>query len=197
MDNPAIKLVVNVLLAALLLLFAYAVFRLIVRRDYAAQGRLGALSSGLQLLVFLGFFCFPYLFNPPAWAWFWTAGSSSSPGLYLAGLVVICVGFVVAFGTMGWFGMKRAFGISVDGLQQEGPYKISRNPQVLGGYLMVVGVSLQWPSLYSLGWILLYATITHWMVITEEEHLDRVFGEEYQQYCARVPRYVFRAGKPD
>jgi protein-S-isoprenylcysteine O-methyltransferase Ste14 len=104
---------------------------------------------------------------------------------------------VVAFGTMGWFGIKRAFGISVDGLQQEGPYKISRNPQVLGGYLLVIGVALQWPSLYSLGWILMYAIIMHWMVITEEEHLNRVFGEEYERYCARVPRYILSRRKSD
>jgi len=28
------------------------------------------------------------------------------------------------------------------------------------------------------------------MATTEEEHLAQVFGEEYQQYCAKVPRYV-------
>lgn len=30
------------------------------------------------------------------------------------------------------------------------------------------------------------------MIITEEEHLSRVFGEEYQRYCSQVPRYLFR-----
>ena len=176
--------------ANLLLLFAYVVFRIIVRRDYITRGRLGAFSSGLQLIVFLGFFCFPYLFNPPEWAWFWRTGSASSPGLHFAGLLLICIGFVVAFGTMAWFGIQRAFGVSVDGLKVEGPYTISRNPQILGGYLLVSGTALQWLSLYSLGWIGMYAIIAHWMILTEEEHLYRIFAEAYEAYCSEVPRYL-------
>ena len=63
----------------------------------------------------------------------------------------------------------------------------------MGGYLLVIGTSLQWPSLYTLGWILLYGIISHWMVITEEEHLAKVFGSEYDGYCEEVPRYLFKA----
>ena len=177
-------------LAILLLLFAYLVFRLIVRRDYTARGRLGMLSSSLQLAVFIAFFSFPYQFNPPEWVRFWMVSSPSSQGLHLAGLLLICIGFWCAFGTMAWFGIKRAFGMHFDGLQKEGPYKVSRNPQILGGYLFVIGPSLQWPSLYALGWILMYALIAHWMIITEEEHLLRIFGEEYEEYCSQVPRYL-------
>jgi len=173
-------------LAILLLLFAYVVFRIIVRRDYTTS----TLSSSLQLIVFISFFSFPYQFNPPEWIWFWMVSASSSKGLHLAGLLLICIGFVGAFGTMAWFGIGRAFGIYIDGLQKEGPYKVSRNPQVLGGYLLVIGTSLQWPSLYTVGWILMYAIITHWMVITEEEHLLQIFGEEYEEYCSEVPRYL-------
>jgi protein-S-isoprenylcysteine O-methyltransferase Ste14 len=28
------------------------------------------------------------------------------------------------------------------------------------------------------------------MVSTEEEHLGRVFGEDYRRYCSEVPRYL-------
>lgn len=38
----------------------------------------------------------------------------------------------------------------------------------------------------------MYALISHWMVITEEEHLAKVFGDIYEQYCSEVPRYLFR-----
>ena len=177
-------------LAILLLLFAYVVFRLIVRRDYIARGRLSLLSSGLQLIVFIGFFSFPYQFNPPAWARFWMVSTSSSQGLYLAGLLLICVGFIATFGIMAWFGIKRAFGINSEGLMKAGPYKVSRNPQILGGYLFVIGPTLQWPSLYAIGWILIYAIIAHWMILTEEEHLLRIFGQAYEEYCSEVPRYL-------
>ena len=177
-------------LAALLLAFAYVVFRRIVRRDYAARGRLGTLSSSLQLLVFVAFFGFPYLYNPPEWALFWLASSSSSQALYPAGLLVMCAGFVLAFGTMAWFGFGRALGTHGTGLKKAGLYRLSRNPQILGGYLLTIGTAIQRPSLYALGWVLCYGIIGHWMVITEEEHLLRVCGEEYAAYCSEVPRYL-------
>jgi len=183
------------LLAIVLLLFAYVVFRLIVRHDYTTRGRLSTLSSSLQLIVFIGFFSFPYQFNPPEWTWFWKVSTSSSQGLHLAGLVLIGIGFMGAFGTMAWFGIKRAFGIYIDGLKKAGPYQVSRNPQILGGYLLVIGASLQWPSLYMIGWTLMYAIIAHWMVITEEEHLLRIYGEEYEEYCSEVPRYLLARRK--
>jgi protein-S-isoprenylcysteine O-methyltransferase Ste14 len=184
---------VVVLLAALLLLsFAYIVFRRIVRNDYHRRGRLSPFSSLSQLLVFLGYFCFPYLYNPPGWAWFWRIDVSTTPVLQVLGLALICLGFVVAFGTMFWFGLAKAFGMAVNGITKRGPYRVSRNPQVLGGYLLVIGVFVQWPSLYALGWVLMYALIMHWMVLTEEEHLLQVFGQEYAEYCTETPRYLFR-----
>ena len=179
----------------LLLFFAYLVFRRIVRRDYLERGKLSAFASILQLLVFCGYFFLPYLFNPPEWVWFWRLSSSSTRYGQLIGLVIICLGFLVAFGTMAWFGIGKAFGLNVDGLTIQGPYKISRNPQVLGGYLLVIGTAAQWLSIYSLGWILMYAIILHWMVMTEEEHLFRVFGEEYEKYCSEVPRYLLNLRK--
>ncbi|WP_172668902.1 methyltransferase family protein [Lentimicrobium saccharophilum] len=179
-----------IFLPLLLLLFAYLVFRILVRRVYLERGRLSVISSGLQLVVFAGYFGLGYLFNPPEWIVFWMIGSASSRELFTAGFLIVCIGLVVAFGTMFWFGIGRAFGVHQDGLKKTGPYRLSRNPQVIGGYLLVAGTSLQWPSLYAIGWILIYAVIAHWMIITEEEHLHRLFGEEYQAYCAEVPRYL-------
>jgi len=183
---------VVLVLAALLLLLAYLVFRRIVRLSYCEDGRLAPLAAVLQLLVFAAYMPFPCLFNPPEWLWFWRIPESGNRALFVTGLVVTCLGFVVAFGTMGWFGVRRAFGLSPEGLTISGPYRITRNPQILGGYLLVIGTSLQWPSIYSLGWVLMYAIIGHWMVITEEEHLLRVFGEDFDRYCAEVPRYLGR-----
>ena len=176
--------------AVLLLLFAHIVFQQIVRHDYLERGKLSAFTSILQLLVFCGYFTFPYLFNPPEWPYFWRLDGSGTRYGQLIGLVIICLGFLVAFGTMAWFGIGKAFGLNVDVLIRQGPYKISRNPQILGGYLLVIGTAIQWLSLYSLGWIILYVIISHWMVLSEEEHLSQIYGEEYENYCSEVPRYL-------
>jgi len=178
----------------LLVIAAYVVFRVIVRREYHLHGRLTGWSSILQLLVFAGLMAFPYLFNPPEWALSWMLAGPTSRQQQILGLVIILLGFLVAFGTMGWFGMRRAFGIEAKGLISTGPYRFTRNPQILGGYLMVIGVTVQWPSWFSIIWIVLYGVIVHWMVITEEEHLQASLGEEYVRYCHQVPRYLFWIG---
>ena len=80
--------------------------------------------------------------------------------------------------------------LEVDAMIQTGLYRLSRNPQIVGGSLLVIGSAVQWPSWYALGWVILYGAITHMMVLTEEEHLSAVHGEAYARYCERVPRYL-------
>jgi len=184
-------LAVYLAVALLLLLAAYLVFRRLVLRDYRHRGHLTCLSSLLQLLMFAGVMSFPYLFNPPEWPWFWRLAGSTDFRLRLAGLVIILFGFALAFGTMAWFGMRRAFGFEAQGLIRTGLYRITRNPQILGGYLLVIGTTVQWPSWYGLGWIVLYGLMGHWMISTEEEHLRAKFGKEYERYCEQAPRYLW------
>lgn len=178
------------LAAGLLLGSAYKVFQRVVRREYTHKGRLSPPVSGLQLAILCAYFFFPYVYNPPAWALFWAKNPAISKTQHRAGFALTCLGMAGAFGIMGWFGMKQAFGVANEGLQKSGPYRFSRNPQVVGGALMVIGPALQWPSWYALGWVGMYAAIMHWMVLGEEEHLLRVYGEEYEKYCAEVPRYL-------
>ncbi|HVP20428.1 MAG TPA: isoprenylcysteine carboxylmethyltransferase family protein [Anaerolineaceae bacterium] len=178
----------------LLLAYAYVVFRVIVRREYSSHGHLTVWSSTLQLLAFAGLMAFPYLFNPPKWALPWLLAGSTSPQQQLLGLVIILLGLLVGFGTMGWFGIRQAFGIEVKGLISTGPYRLTRNPQFLGFSAMVIGVAVQWPSWFAIVWIGLYGVMSHWMIITEEEHLRASFGEEYVRYCQKVPRYLFWVG---
>ena len=83
---------------------------------------------------------------------------------------------------MACFGLRPALGWQPDHLVQEGPYRYSRNPQLVGGAVL-------WPSIYALGWVLLWGIIAHWMATTEEEHLRNLFGEAYERYTRRVPRY--------
>jgi len=116
-------------------------------------------------------------------------------GLRTCGILCITAGLLSAFGTMSWFGLRRAFGLDVSRLLQSGPYRLSRNPQLVFGILLVVGTVILWPSWYAAGWAVLYAVIAHLMVLTEEEHLHAEYGEEYDSSCARVPRYLGRVDR--
>ena len=72
-----------------------------------------------------------------------------------------------------------------------GPYTMVRNPMYLGrffipfGFLMLLG---QW-------WLLLAYTVIYWLymdarVQREEAHLKPIFGAPYEDYCAKVRRFV-------
>jgi protein-S-isoprenylcysteine O-methyltransferase Ste14 len=184
------RVVVYLFSAFLLFVFAFAIFRLLVRRDYQQKGRLTPVSGFLQLLIWGLYFGFPTIYNPPEWVRFWSRDVPVSAPVRIAGLICIGAGMAVAFGTMIWFGLRRAFGLQVDGLIQRGVYRVSRNPQLVGGSLLVIGTVVLWPSWYALGWAALYGVVGHLMVITEEEHLREVYGEAYARYCERVPRWL-------
>jgi protein-S-isoprenylcysteine O-methyltransferase Ste14 len=180
----------------LLVVVTLAVFRFFVRRDYQRRGRLTLLSSLLELLVWGLYMSFPCLYNPSEWAWFWSSNVPVGAPLRVIGVICILVGLVSALGTMLWFGLRRALGLESNKLIQIGPYRFTRNPQLVGGSLLVVGSFVLWPSWYALGWVVLYGFVAHVMVLTEEEHLRNVFGEEYVRYCERVPRYLGLRQKP-
>jgi len=176
--------------AALLIALAFVVFRVIVRRDYQRKGRATLFSSLLELLVMGLYMSFPYLYNPPQWGAFWSRQAPVGAAVRVVGVVCITAGLVSAFGTLFWFGLRRALGWQVKGLIQSGPYRVTRNPQLVGFGLVVLGAVMLWPSWYALGWATLYGLVGHLMVVTEEEHLLAVFSEEYARYCRQVPRYV-------
>jgi protein-S-isoprenylcysteine O-methyltransferase Ste14 len=103
------------------------------------------------------------------------------------GLRVIVIG--LAYIKRG--GRQKA--IAADRLVCEGVFAHSRNPLYLGNFLMVSGLILIWnaPLAYliilpSFGIALLS------IVRAEERFLSRRFGEEYTEYCARVPRFLPR-----
>ena len=151
MTSPKILPAVYLLVACLLLILAYVVLRRIIPRDYLYKGHLSLWSSSLQLLVFAGLMGFPYLFNPSEWPWYWRLRGPAGSHLRTVGFLIILIGFISAFGTMAWFGFRRSFGFDASGLGRSGPDRITRNPQILGGYLLVIGTAVQWPSWYAHG----------------------------------------------
>lgn len=147
------------------------------------------LCRALELGIWPGYIAVAWVFLPPCWA-IPCACPAWSPGApAVVARVIIAGGALIGFGSMAWVGVGRSFGRPAAEFHASGPYRWSHNPQIPGGSLMVVGVGWLWPSAYALGWAALWAVLGHWMVVTEEEHLERTPGQAYREYCARVPRY--------
>lgn len=171
--------------AFLLLLLAFVTFRILVRRDYLEKGRLTPLSVFLEYAVFFGWAYFTYLD--------WSAAArvpEVGPVLRLVAWILIIFGLGVTLIAMARLGIHRMHGLDSRALEASGLYRLNRNPQIVGSGLAVLGYALYWPSWHTAGWLVLYLVICHLMVLTEEEHLRSVFGEDYARYAERVPRYL-------
>jgi len=80
--------------------------------------------------------------------------------------------------------------VDAGSLTLSGPYRWSRNPQYVGWLLFLLGFALIDWSLWCLAALLVVAISLHLLVLVEEEHLHRVFGEQYGEFCRKVPRYA-------
>ena len=71
-----------------------------------------------------------------------------------------------------------------------GPYRISRNPMALGGLLILLGEAVVYYSPSLLGIAILYGVIVYLNAkFVEEPELRKRFGEPYDDYLKRVPRF--------
>ena len=168
----------------LLLVSGLIILRLIVRRDYLRRGQLSVAVATLQALLFFAYGGFPYFYLPDDWP-----AIHVSRFAHVVGMAAIISGLGFLFYGMIVLGILPSIGRGRKGLAQSGIYRKSRNPQALACGLYVVGFTVLWPSWYAVGWAILYAILIHNMVITEEEHLLRTYGEGYAMYCRGVPRY--------
>lgn len=72
-----------------------------------------------------------------------------------------------------------------------GPYALVRNPMYLGRYFILLGFLM----LLGAWWVLVVYTVVYWLymdtrVEREEAHLKPIFGPRYDEYCARVRRFI-------
>lgn len=78
-------------------------------------------------------------------------------------------------------------------LVAKGPYRLVRNPMIIGVALMLIGQALLWGSWIMGIWACVFVLINHsYLVLSEEPGLGKRFGEAYRVYKANVPRWLPR-----
>lgn len=71
-----------------------------------------------------------------------------------------------------------------------GPYRLIRNPMYLGAGIAMAGAALFYQAPALLGYVAFFLLATHLFVVAyEEPTLRRTFGDDYKDYCRRVPRW--------
>jgi len=76
-------------------------------------------------------------------------------------------------------------------LVTSGPYRYLRNPIYMGQIVMLIGFALFFRSsgvlVLAVSWA---AFVCGFVLIYEEPGLKKRFGEAYEDYCGRVPRWL-------
>ena len=117
--------------------------------------------------------------------------SLASPS-FMAGVLLVLIGFGMAFWITGRMGWRNAFG-EKRGLVTDGWFRWSRNPVYvttwlgLLGWALVVGNALV--SVLLALWALLYV----FAPLSEEPWLIRMYGNAYESYMRRTPRFLGRS----
>ena len=110
--------------------------------------------------------------------------------LFVAGaaLALTTVGFFIfeGRGTPALFDPPKRF-------VPHGPYRLVRNPMYIGGVSMLLGLGLHLRSVSMALFALVAFLLIHtFVVFAEEPGLRKRFGQEYEDYCNSVPRWIPR-----
>ncbi|MBC8504972.1 MAG: isoprenylcysteine carboxylmethyltransferase family protein [Anaerolineales bacterium] len=163
-----------------------------VRYEYLKLGQLTFLGASLQVIAY-GLLM--VLTGLSVWGSLWPSWDEYIPDNWAGGLLTILGLVVCALGIWDFSSMQRLIGQRSDYLVIKGVYRYSRNPQYLGLGLLILGfVVSHWSSTAWLAFVcsLLLVGVTIWI---EEQHLGKLFGEAYREYCRRVPRIIGRMTK--
>jgi len=98
---------------------------------------------------------------------------------------------IMAAGMMEFGSLRRISGRDKSSLVTTGIYRWSRNPQYMGWFLALLGISALGNS--GLAFVLTAAAmlgIHLYILMLEEPYLERIFGEQYRVYRLKTPRYL-------
>ena len=145
------------------------------------------------LLVMLGWIWLDRLMGWRGPKIVWLGASLAIGGLLL---MLWCAGLFLLKGR----GSPHPFVAKTKRIVDSGPYGIVRNPMMVGVGMSLIGLCF-WFGLAGLwlGFIGFLAFLHWWVPLYEERDMERRFGEEYRDYCRRVPRWIPRlrqTGRP-
>lgn len=202
-DAPAYGLWTLVVFnSAIFLMFAFSFFKPQTARDWRTFGAFAAFivalfveMYGFPLSIYLlsGWLQTRYpnldlLSHSSGHLWSTLLGEKGDPHfspLHIASYVFLGFGFYLL--SSAWNVLYHAKRRS--GLAETGPYARIRHPQYVAFVLILLGFLLQWPTLLTLLMFPILLIMYGRLAITEEAEMRKQFGEEFEQYVRRTPRF--------
>jgi protein-S-isoprenylcysteine O-methyltransferase Ste14 len=104
---------------------------------------------------------------------------------FYTGLIIYVVGVIIET-----VAMTNFFTTSVDKPVNKGIYRFSRNPMYFGMFLIFFGTSIACVSLIFLMLTAIFIILSHIVVVYEERFCTQKYGNSYQEYLNRIPRWI-------
>lgn len=172
-------------LAAVVLACSVAGLLRKVGRDYESDGRLSPGAAAAGWVLYLAHAALTLRMSRRSRP-LPSGGLSSALGVVLAGSGL---GFFCA-GAQEFRSFEQVSGTEAGNLVTGGPYRYSRNPQVVGWGVALLGAALGGRSVRALLLVVAFFLVHRLYLVSEERHLERVFGGEYRRYRATTPRFL-------
>ena len=191
--------------SAIFIMFAYSFFKPASARDWRTFGAFGAFvvalfveMYGFPLTIYLlsGWLQTRYpgldiLSHDAGHLWSTLLGAKGNPHfgvLHIASYIFLGWGFFLL--SSAWNVLYHAQ--RRHALATAGPYARIRHPQYVAFVLIMFGFLLQWPTLLTLLMfpvlLLMYARLA----VTEEAEMRAQFGDAFDSYARRTPRFIPR-----
>ena len=127
----------------------------------------------------------------------WESAPATRVGLPILGGALVCAGLALMVATISLFVTVGKGTLApwnpTQKLVVRGVYRHVRNPMISGVNAILLGEAIMAASLPLLGWFLVFAIVNViYIPLAEEPGLVKRFGEDYEQYCRNVPRWIPR-----
>ncbi|WP_114968566.1 methyltransferase family protein [Rhodoferax ferrireducens] len=205
-DTPSYGLWLLVIFnSAIFIMFAYSFFKPATARDWRTFGAFAAFivalfveMYGFPLTIYLmsGWLQTRYpgldiLSHDSGHLWSTLLGEKGNPHwgvLHIASYIFLAFGFYL---------LSNAWRVLYHAQRQHtlattGPYAVIRHPQYVAFVLILLGFLLQWPTLLTLLMFPILLVMYARLAITEEAEMNAQFGEAFEQYAQRTPRFFPR-----
>lgn len=147
--------------------------------------------SSFMIFAWL-FYIILYLIIGKNVLYFWVINLLINDFINITGIIISSFSFIIEF--LGLIQLGKNFRIEFPreetDLVTSGIYKITRNPILLGMYLLLIGSFFILPTFISL--ILFFANLITFnsKAIDEEKYLLQRFGQKFEEYKSKVGRYL-------
>jgi len=191
--------------SAVFIIFAFSFFKPRTKRDWRSFGAFSAFivalfveMYGFPLSIYLlsgwlsqRYPTFDPLSHDAGHLWYRLLGFHGDPHwnpIHVLSTVVILGGFFLL--ASAW---RVLYAAQREGrLASTGPYAYIRHPQYVGFVLIMMGFLLQWPTIPTLVMFPILVTMYARLGRREEREIRAQFGETWDAYAARTPRYIPR-----